>query len=376
MMSEDTVTTAIRSTISKCPICEEVGLIKPMEMVPGSGILYNHIHNDGAGPCQWSEFDNAEDSRSGKMDMPSPEIICPQCGAPGVVVAEQDESDILKIDTWNYYVSHPLGEQRCLVSQNHRDIVLKALGRYIEGIEVTATTPTKQRHQDNRQRSKRVSRPKIICPVCNEIGRANIFYDKTRSPGNEQRFRMYHRMSGNKVNVYHNVITPEQKQLFSDRIESTGSVSKVSSPENNIHQLHHPDIHQPRHPPIKIICPRCNEAGTANERKDGSKHGFMYVNHRSPGIRKQHFMTSPEHKQLFHERVQEVSSTNITEIQTPAPVPAPAPITTKITTKDNRAILEENRRLRLKVKKLESVILAGRNALKRYRRWKKREERE
>ena len=69
--------------------------------------------------------------RTAKADQPPVQIDCPECHKPGIIRSERDDTDRTKPDSWNYYVSHPQGLRRCLVKPEHRDVALKAIGRYI-----------------------------------------------------------------------------------------------------------------------------------------------------------------------------------------------------------------------------------------------------
>lgn len=177
-----------------CPTCKRMGLVEPIEMVPGSGVLYRCTHDDGTPQCQWSKFDDLDAVRSAKTDHPRRELKCPECKEWGVIVAEQDESDRMKPDNWNYYLSHPTGKRRCLVRPEHRELVLKALGRYIQKLEVSGRSRKRQKY------------PQIVCPRCNLIG-------STRIRGNN--LVVIHRnLGGSGKEKWHSMQTHEQKEKF------------------------------------------------------------------------------------------------------------------------------------------------------------------
>ena len=100
IMIARTKMTAIPAQTKQCPICDKVGSVDALEMLPGGGTLYLSSHEDGT-QCQWSKYPDMEAARSAKTDQPSPEIKCPECHELGVIVAERDESDRMEPDSWN-----------------------------------------------------------------------------------------------------------------------------------------------------------------------------------------------------------------------------------------------------------------------------------
>ena len=117
----------------QCPICDEIGVVEAVEIVPGGGILYRSTHENGK-QCQWSKFPDMDAAQSAKWDQPQQEIRCPECNEWGIIVAEIDESDIMKQDNWKYSVSHPT--TKCLITPENRNTILKALDRYIDKNEI------------------------------------------------------------------------------------------------------------------------------------------------------------------------------------------------------------------------------------------------
>ena len=201
----------LRTERKECPTCKRMGLVEPVELVPGSGVLYRCTHDDGTPQCQWSKFHDLDAVRSAKTDHPRIELKCPECNEWGVIVAEQDESDRMKPDSWNYYLSHPTGKRRCLVKPEHRDLVLKSLGRYIQKPEVSRGRKRKsQKHQQ------------IDCPRCNQIGR-------TRIRGNN--LVVIHRNLGESgKEKWHSMRTLEQKEKFLGVVHSSAAdTATVSS---------------------------------------------------------------------------------------------------------------------------------------------------
>ena len=202
---------SLRTERKECPTCKRMGLVEPVELVPGSGVLYRCTHDDGTPQCQWSKFHDLDAVRSAKTDHPRIELKCPECNEWGVIVAEQDENDRMKPDSWTYYLSHPTGKRRCLVKPEHRDLVLKSLGRYIQKLEVSRGRKRKsQKHQQ------------IDCPRCNQTGR-------TRIRGNN--LVVIHRNLGRSgKEKWHSMRTLEQKEKFLSIVHSSAAdTATVSS---------------------------------------------------------------------------------------------------------------------------------------------------
>ena len=54
-----TKTTVIRTQTKQCPICDKVGFVDALEMLPGGGTLYLSNDEDGT-QCQWSKYPDME----------------------------------------------------------------------------------------------------------------------------------------------------------------------------------------------------------------------------------------------------------------------------------------------------------------------------
>lgn len=206
---------SLRTERKECPTCKRMGLVEPVELVPGSGVLYRCTHDDGTPQCQWSKFHDLDAVRSAKTDHPRIELKCPECNEWGVIVAEQDENDRMKPDSWNYYLSHPTGKRRCLVKPEHRDLVLKSLGRYIQKLEVSRGRKRKsQKHQQ------------IDCPRCNQTAR-------TRIRGNN--LVVIHRNLGRSgKEKWHSMRTLEQKEKFLSIVHSSAADTATVSSADTI----------------------------------------------------------------------------------------------------------------------------------------------
>jgi hypothetical protein len=221
-----TMMTGTRTEIKQCPICDKIGSVETIEMLPGGGTLYLSTHEDGT-KCQWSKYPDMEAARSAKTDQPSPEIKCPECNEFGVIVAERDESDRMKPDNWNYFVSHPAG-QRCLVLPENRHVILKALGRYIDKNQTIEPTQIKHRRKQH-----------IRCPRCPEIIDRDPDIPEIGNVtirGSQLIVDHYFKKNGKEIHISHSMKTPEQKQKFRSLLglkpEQTQLVETQSSKES------------------------------------------------------------------------------------------------------------------------------------------------
>lgn len=206
---------------NECQVCKKkVGEIIPVEKLPGGGILFRVVHRDGSKPCEWSSYGSIDAIRGSKDDHPSLELRCPECNEFGVVKAEQDYTDTTKPDTWRYYISHPKGGLH-LILPEHRDIVLKALGRYIEkptAVAAATEIRTKRKYSKDKQ---------IICPICGKLGTASNWIDKRRSregSKSRERFSVIH--TGEK-RVAHYMNTLEQKEIVLKVLRPNSGYTKL-----------------------------------------------------------------------------------------------------------------------------------------------------
>jgi len=198
------------------PMCKRIGLVEAVEIVPGGGILYRSTHDDGK-QCQWSEYLNLSAMGEAKTDQPPQEIQCPECQQLGIIIAELDESDRMKPDTWNYFVSHPTGSRRCAVRLENRSTILKALDRYIDKTIVEDNNQTQTQTQKRRRQSQH--RLEIICPRCDLVGKATLRDNSNRSPDVEH---ANPDKTGSKIS--HSMKTPELKEQFYSRLELASKV--------------------------------------------------------------------------------------------------------------------------------------------------------
>lgn len=190
----------------KCPICDRPGKVQAVEGVPGDGILYECIHEDGK-VCEWARFEGGLGSfKNIKADrMISPEIECPQCGSKGVIKTERNDNN--RPDRYSYRISHPNGS-RCFIRKENRAVVLKALGRYIEPSTTTAPAPATDAITALPKRKREYHRrPQIRCPKCNEMGSASN-YDHLNI------MAVIHHFGGVKKPLWHHMSTPKLRKQF------------------------------------------------------------------------------------------------------------------------------------------------------------------
>jgi len=117
---------------------------KKIERLPDGGTLIKAIHADGR-QCSWAEYDTIEDVMENRKKEKNPRIIlCPACSKRGRI--NHYYKDDKKRENVSYLVVHePIGGEwgrkskvkrvrRCYINDSaQRDIILKKLGRYIEG---------------------------------------------------------------------------------------------------------------------------------------------------------------------------------------------------------------------------------------------------
>jgi hypothetical protein len=130
----------------KCPICNEPGIIHPIEKLPKAGLAMGCTHQDGT-IHRWAEFRsmNAVIEKNTRKSPKPKMIICPDCGKRGRV--NDYHTDPQRPDMISYLVvhgkirgkwgtkrGHKINKRdRCYITdKQQRDIILKKLGRYIQ----------------------------------------------------------------------------------------------------------------------------------------------------------------------------------------------------------------------------------------------------
>jgi endogenous inhibitor of DNA gyrase (YacG/DUF329 family) len=199
-----------------CAICGKTGQRVPVEKLPGKGILWRVSHDDGTN-CEWGDYDSIENLRSAKNDNPLTHIECPKCGKVGMIVAERDDP-VHRPDIYRYRIRHSDGKKHYVKSE-HRDTVLKALGRYIENPDVVTAS------QDIPLLPSILKKPaEINCPRCKEDGREEKGIPYAHMMGGLMRPYVLHN-GGPK----HYMVKPEHKEAVMEayRSEATMAKSKV-----------------------------------------------------------------------------------------------------------------------------------------------------
>ena len=278
---------SIPSKKRDCPICEKECKVEAVELLPGKGVLYRCLHSDGTTPCEYSEYDNIGSIFEAARDNPSPEIKCPECDTLGIVKAKRDDRDKHKPDNWMYSVSHPNGE--CLVTKTvHRDIILKALGRYIEKEGEDSTEVKRKKYEHHHP---------IVCPKCNHTGK----------PGMYKKNRLVVLHQADNKTVWHSMTTEKERKIFlslvnSSLIKKKPIISKLQDTPSVVSRKAH-----------KITCPVCNKIGRAGKILTGNFR--LYVVHREDHkITFTHYMKTWEQKQLVANILQ-LSSYNKTKLE-------------------------------------------------------------
>ena len=208
------ISTMIQETQEKkmeavpCRLCSEMGIVRPVEVLPGGGVLFECAHDSGK-LCEWAAYEGWGQLRNAKNDrMASPEIQeCPKCHEPGVIKTERDDST--RPDRYSYRISHPDG-RRCRLSGKDRDVILKLLGRYIPNKEGATTTVVQTTGNRKKKRKYTKDLPKITCPRCNDQASAAVYngamtcihYVKNSGP------------------IQHRMITPDEKRKFVNQAPS------------------------------------------------------------------------------------------------------------------------------------------------------------
>jgi hypothetical protein len=145
-----TITTTVKQQMKKCPICNEDGIIYPIEKLPKAGLAMGCTHQDGT-VHRWAEFPsmNAVMEKNARKSPNARIIVCPVCGKRGRVNDYHDypqRPDIISYvvthgkikGTWGTKGNKISRRDRCYITKKeHRDIILKKLKRYIEPLSET-----------------------------------------------------------------------------------------------------------------------------------------------------------------------------------------------------------------------------------------------
>ena len=267
-----------------CPICDKPALVEAIEGIPG-GILFRSVHDEGK-DCIFSKYTDLDALYNAKNDNPSPELKCPECNDFGLVKAERDDSDRTKPDNWKYYISHPNGGS-CLVTNEHRNVILKALGRYIEKEGETSTKVKRKKYEHHKP---------ILCPKCNQTGKPGMYND---------RVVVLHKV--NNKTVWHSMTTEKERETFlslfhPSSIKKEPSISKLQNTAPVVSKNAQ-----------EMKCPICNKIGRAGKILAGNPR--LYIVHREDHkITSTHYMKTWEQKQLVA-NVLQLSSYNKAKLE-------------------------------------------------------------
>jgi hypothetical protein len=227
----------------------------------------------------------------------------------GIVKAKRDDSDKRKPDNWMYSVSHPDGE--CLVTKTvHRDIILKALGRYIEKEGEDSTEVKRKKYEHHHP---------ILCPKCNQIGKPGMY--------KKNRLVVLHQV--NNKTVWHSMTTEKERKSFMSLIHSLPKpiISKFQDTASVVSSQAH-----------KMICPVCNKIGRAGKILAGNPR-FYIVHGEDHKIAFTHYMKTWEQKQLVANALK-LSSYHKAKLEN------------QKLRSDNRLLLKQNTQLKAFVKKI------------------------
>ena len=87
-----------------CAICKNDGVRRPVEKLPGNGILWRVDHGNGV-ICEWGDYDSLDDIRNAKGDKPAVDIRCPECAMMGKIGSKVNDP-VQKPDTYTYQIHH------------------------------------------------------------------------------------------------------------------------------------------------------------------------------------------------------------------------------------------------------------------------------
>ena len=168
-----------------CPVCKKPGQRRVVELQPNYGELWRVVHDDGT-IHEWDEYDSVGSlyKSRGQADE---DVICPVCQELGQIVTYRKDK-IHKPFKYDYKISHGNKKQCMMVQEEHRNIILKYLGRYVEQEpEATTKATTKEIEKPQSAAAKttttiggRRKRTRITCTVCFKPGAIRYINAKTK----------------------------------------------------------------------------------------------------------------------------------------------------------------------------------------------------
>jgi hypothetical protein len=141
-MKMGTRTRTIAMVSEKCPICDMEGTKQIVERLPKTGVFARFIHNDKS-IHEWAEYNDVGDANTYKKTQNPTRMRCPICGKMGRInswnpyqdrpwiVGYQLVHEVIKGGTWGKQKAAK--RRTCHIAlPEHRDKVLKRVGRYIQ----------------------------------------------------------------------------------------------------------------------------------------------------------------------------------------------------------------------------------------------------
>jgi hypothetical protein len=133
-------TEAILQPSSLCPICNQECTKKSIERLPNTGILMKAVHKDGT-EHKWAEYESIFAVLVSRKRYNPKVIVCPVCNKRGRVNDYRPNDDPVNTKyvvnhertagTWGKAQRVPRRRRCYIKTQEHRDIILMKLGRYI-----------------------------------------------------------------------------------------------------------------------------------------------------------------------------------------------------------------------------------------------------
>ena len=128
-----------------CPICEQPGTIRTIEVLPDNGLSMECIHHDEQNSShKWAEFDSMDVVVAKSKGKEPKIIVCPVCNKKGRVngyhphgAAPQTVEYLVTHEklkgTWGRKGNKISRRRRCYIKKpKDREAILKKLGRYIQ----------------------------------------------------------------------------------------------------------------------------------------------------------------------------------------------------------------------------------------------------
>ena len=164
-----------------CPVCKKPGQRRVVELQPNYGELWRVVHEDGT-VHEWDHYDSVGSLYKSRGQVEE-DVICPDCQELGQIVTYRKDK-IHKPFKYDYKISHGNKKQCMMIQEDHRNIILKYLGRYVEQKPETTTTSKKIELEKPQLIAKtktggRPKTPRFTCSVCFKPGAVRYINPKT-----------------------------------------------------------------------------------------------------------------------------------------------------------------------------------------------------